>query len=132
MVKENAERHALQYKEDKVKDDSTMIKLAEALSLEVVPQRIESYDISNYGADQITAGMVVAENGKFKKSDYRLFKIKTVGGKNDDYEVKGIILGYFLGNDSLHFFSYESIVNIQVVFAQYFLVFALWLSIVLF
>ena len=85
MVKENAERHALQYKEDKVKDDSTMIKLAEALSLEVVPQRIESYDISNYGADQITAGMVVAENGKFKKSDYRLFKIKTVGGKNDDY-----------------------------------------------
>ncbi len=85
MALENAERHAIQYKESREKDDTTMIKLAAALSLEVVPQRIESYDISNYGADSITAGMVVTVDGKFKKSEYRVFKIKTVEGKNDDY-----------------------------------------------
>ncbi|MBR5314275.1 MAG: excinuclease ABC subunit UvrC [Clostridia bacterium] len=85
MVYENASRHAYQFKEGKASDDMTLVKLATLLQLEVLPERIESYDISNYGKENITAGMVVMQNGRFKKSDYRLFKIKNLSDKQDDY-----------------------------------------------
>ena len=39
--------------------------------------RIESYDISNINGFQSVGSMVVFENGKPKKSDYRKFRIKT-------------------------------------------------------
>lgn len=45
--------------------------------------RIESYDISNINGFQSVGSMVVFENGKPKKSDYRKFKIKTVKGPDD-------------------------------------------------
>ena len=85
MVFENASRHAYQFVESKEQDETTLFKLAQLLGLEVVPQRIESYDISNYGKENITAGMVVMEDGRLKKSDYRLFKIKGLSDKPDDY-----------------------------------------------
>lgn len=45
--------------------------------------RVESYDISNISGFQSVGSMVVFEDGKPKKSDYRKFKIKTVEGPND-------------------------------------------------
>ncbi len=83
MVRDNAKQQAFIYKAQSEKDNKTLVKLAEMLRLEVVPERIEAYDISNFGKDNITAGMVVAENGKFKKSDYRTFKIKSTDGIDD-------------------------------------------------
>ncbi|MBQ4115848.1 MAG: excinuclease ABC subunit UvrC, partial [Clostridia bacterium] len=85
MVYENAARHAYQYKEGREADEAVLVKLAQLLGLEVVPERLESFDISNYGKENITAGMVVAEEGKLKKSEYRLFKIKNITDKQDDY-----------------------------------------------
>ena len=85
MVYENAARHAYQYKETKESDELTLVKLSSLLGLEVVPDRIECYDISNYGKENLTAGMVVAEDGKLKKKEYRLFKIKNISDKQDDY-----------------------------------------------
>lgn len=64
-------------------DETVLASLATILALEVLPQRIEAYDISNIGADNITAGMVVYEDGRPKKSDYRTFSIKTVEGIDD-------------------------------------------------
>ena len=58
-------------------------KLAALLRLDVPPTRIEAYDISNLGREHITAGMVVAENGKLKKKDYRSFSIRTTDGIDD-------------------------------------------------
>ncbi len=46
--------------------------------------RIESYDISNISGFQSVGSMVVFEDGKPKKSDYRKFRIQTVQG-SDDY-----------------------------------------------
>ncbi len=83
MVYDNAKQQALLYKAQSEKDNKTLVKLASMLSLEVVPERIEAYDISNFGNDNITAGMIVAENCKLKKSDYRTFKIKTTDGIDD-------------------------------------------------
>ncbi len=64
-------------------DSSLLLRLAQLLELEVLPERIESYDISNSGNDDIYCGMIVIENGKFKKSDYRAFSITTTDGIDD-------------------------------------------------
>lgn len=45
--------------------------------------RVESYDISNISGFQSVGSMVVFDDGRPKKSDYRKFRIKTVEGPND-------------------------------------------------
>lgn len=85
MVEDNARIHAMTYNAQAERDSETLVRLAELLGLEVVPERIESIDISNYGSDNITAGLISVENGKFNKKGYRLFKIKGVTGRPDDY-----------------------------------------------
>jgi len=80
----NAEQAANRYVSDSEKSDTLLASLAETLGLEVLPSRIEAYDISNLGSEHKTAGMIVCEDGKLKKSDYRSFIIKTVEG-TDDY-----------------------------------------------
>jgi len=64
-------------------ENSTLIRLAELLSLEVIPDRIEAYDISNFGNEQIYAAMICSLNGKFSRKDYRVFKCGN--DKQDDY-----------------------------------------------
>jgi excinuclease ABC subunit C len=80
----NAREKAREYSAKYEGDSDTLVKLASLLQLEVVPERIESYDISNIGAEFKTAGMIVCENGEFVKADYRTFRIKSVDG-TDDY-----------------------------------------------
>ncbi len=60
-----------------------MEQLAQALGLRDKVERVESYDISHIQGYHSVGSMVVFENGKAKKSDYRKFKIKTVVGAND-------------------------------------------------
>jgi excinuclease ABC subunit C len=58
-------------------------ELQETLELPRFPARIESFDVSHIqGADNV-AGMVVCENGKMNRSQYRKFKIRGVDGAND-------------------------------------------------
>ena len=84
-VVQNASEKTRQLKLENQKDESVLISLAQMLMLETVPERIEAYDISNIGSENITAGMVVYKNGKPSKNDYRLFNIKSVTGDPDDY-----------------------------------------------
>ncbi|MBE6662514.1 MAG: excinuclease ABC subunit UvrC [Ruminococcaceae bacterium] len=80
----NAEQAALQYVKDSERSDGTLAKLAGLLGLDALPDRIEVYDISNLGTEHKTAGMIVCEEGKLKRSDYRSFTIKDIEG-TDDY-----------------------------------------------
>ena len=80
----NAREKAREHSMKLTGDGETLVRLAQLLQLEVVPERIESYDISNIGAEFKTAGMIVCENGEFIKGDYRTFRIKSVEG-TDDY-----------------------------------------------
>ena len=57
-------------------------EIGEWLSMEP-PERIESYDISNTSGYQSVGSMVVYEQGKPRKADYRKFRIRTVEGPND-------------------------------------------------
>ena len=83
-VVSNAEQKAIQSKIELQKDENNLVMLSEILGLEVLPERIEAYDISNIGSENITAGMIVYKNGKLCKQDYRSFNIKSVAG-TDDY-----------------------------------------------
>ena len=83
MAKENAEQKCKEYLLSSQKTDKTLARLASLAGLETVPERIEAFDISNIGDEHITAGMVVFENGKPKKSDYRIFRMKTVSTRDD-------------------------------------------------
>lgn len=85
MVRDNAAERAKNYRNEAEKDEKVLLRLAELLRLETYPERIEAYDISNLGHEHITAGMIVTEGTKFKKSDYRSFKINTVSEGTDDY-----------------------------------------------
>lgn len=80
----NAKERAQATLQAQGKNDETLARLASALALETIPERIESYDISNFGKEHKTCGMIVVENGSFKKADYRSFRIKSVDG-TDDY-----------------------------------------------
>ncbi len=91
LVYDNAKEQAKQYKKRSEEDSKVLIKLSELLGLECVPERIEAYDISNLGSEHITGGMVVSENGKLKKSDYRTFKIKNQDGADDYSAMKEVI-----------------------------------------
>lgn len=82
-VVSNAQEKSRQTKLQIQNDETVLVTLAGLLGLEVLPQRIEAYDISNIGSDNITAGMVVYEDGKPKKSDYRTFSIKDIDGVDD-------------------------------------------------
>jgi len=58
-------------------------ELQEILELSYFPERIESFDISNISGSENVAGIVVFENGKPARGQYRRFIIKTVEGAND-------------------------------------------------
>jgi excinuclease ABC subunit C len=58
-------------------------ELQETLSLPELPKRIECFDISHIQGAETVASMVVWEDGKMKKSDYRKFIIRTVEGVDD-------------------------------------------------
>jgi excinuclease ABC subunit C len=58
--------------------------LQDLLGLPEPPKRIECFDISHIQGTDKVASMVVWENGRMKKADYRKFIIRTVVG-NDDF-----------------------------------------------
>ena len=66
----------------RTKTEAALGELANLLGMHEYPQRIEVYDISNYGEDAV-GGMAVFYNGAPRKSEYRKFKIKTVSGVDD-------------------------------------------------
>ena len=67
-------------KEEKV--SGTLTLLGKMLAMEP-PQRIESFDISNISGTDIVASMVVFEDGKPKKSDYKRFKVEGLADQDD-------------------------------------------------
>jgi excinuclease ABC subunit C len=66
-------------------------ELQEALSLAELPKRIECFDISHIQGAETVASMVVWEDGKMKKSDYRKFIIRTVEGVDDFASMREVV-----------------------------------------
>jgi excinuclease ABC subunit C len=66
-------------------------ELQEVLSLPEAPKRIECFDISHIQGAETVASMVVWEDGKMKKSDYRKFIIRTVEGVDDFASMREVV-----------------------------------------
>src|SRR5262252_889023 len=91
---ENNAKHSFEQRFRVLKPSSKAIgeALQSALNLPEEPKRIESFDISHIQGTDTVASMVVWENGRVKKSDYRKFIIRgeeTPAGRpraqNDDF-----------------------------------------------
>ena len=81
---EMAENNAKVTLENKEKDKSEiLLELKEVLNLELLPRKIETYDISNISGEYMVAGMCVMQDGVIKKNLSRRFKIKTVYTQDD-------------------------------------------------
>jgi len=65
--------------------------LQDSLALPELPKRIECFDISHIQGAETVASMVVWEDGKMKKSDYRKFIIKTVEGVDDFASMREVV-----------------------------------------
>jgi excinuclease ABC subunit C len=65
--------------------------LQDALALPELPKRIECFDISHIQGAETVASMVVWEDGRMKKSDYRKFIIKTVVGVDDFASMREVV-----------------------------------------
>ncbi len=65
--------------------------LQEALMLPELPRRIECFDISHIQGAETVASLVVWEDGKMKKSDYRKFIIRTVEGVDDFASMREVV-----------------------------------------
>jgi excinuclease ABC subunit C len=85
LVQTNA-KHAFQQRFRIMHPSSKAMQeaLQDALGLPDPPKRIECFDISHIQGTDKVASMVVWEDGRMKKSDYRKFIIRTVVG-NDDF-----------------------------------------------
>lgn len=65
--------------------------LQDALNLPDAPKRIECFDISHIQGAETVASMVVWEDGKMKKSDYRKFIIRSVEGVDDFASMREVV-----------------------------------------
>jgi len=92
LVESNA-KHSFEQRFRTLKPSSKAIQAAlqDALGLEQAPERIECFDISHIQGTDKVASMVVWENGRMKKADYRKFVIKTVVGNDDFASMREVI-----------------------------------------
>lgn len=72
--------------EERMKRESGLGRdLAGKLRLAAEPARIETVDVSHLGGKDVRVAQVVWEDGRLKKSDYRVYKIEEAEGTGDDY-----------------------------------------------
>ena len=76
-------RYVEKYRQEKKKQEQALEELRAAVGLSELPVRIESYDISNTSGALTVGSMVVYQNGKEKRNDYRKFRIRSVSGQDD-------------------------------------------------
>jgi excinuclease ABC subunit C len=74
--------------------------LRSVIGLPSLPRRIECFDISTIQGSETVASMVVCEDGRMKKSDYRKFRVKGAGGRgigreqgHDDFAAMNEVVG---------------------------------------
>ena len=76
--------------ERRAEDRAALEELQRQLGLAHPPRRIEGYDISTIQGAESVGALVVFEDGRPRKSDYRRFKIK--GAEQDDYAMLAEVL----------------------------------------
>ncbi|OUN13589.1 excinuclease ABC subunit UvrC [Flavonifractor sp. An9] len=95
LANKNAVEEVERWTTREERQSKLMELLGKMLDLEAPPRRIESYDISNQGADDIVASMVVYVNARPLKRDYRHFKLKDMDGPDDYASMEQVLTRRF-------------------------------------
>lgn len=82
LAVKNAQEEAERVTDKDERVNATVEKLGKMLGIPT-PKRIESFDISNISGTDIVASMVVFQDGKTRKSDYKRFKIEGLTDQDD-------------------------------------------------
>jgi len=101
LAEENAAAAIADHQRNEELDRQAGEELKRLLRLEQLPRRIEGFDISNTMGNQSVASMVVWEDGRMKKADYRRFKIATVIGANDFASMQEVVTRRYGGMQDL-------------------------------
>ena len=83
-AREALEQERVRWLADRGKTDSALAELQAALGLEGPPKRIECYDVSHVQGTNVVSSMVVFEDGRPNKQQYRRFRAK-ISDRNDDF-----------------------------------------------
>jgi excinuclease ABC subunit C len=92
---ENLEQSRIKFLSDEQRMTAALGELADALDLPRQPRRIECFDISNLQGTNPVASMIVFQDGRPAKKEYRRFTIKTVEGSNDFAMMREVITRRF-------------------------------------
>ncbi len=95
MANQNAKEEVERATTHEERRNKLLEALGKMLSLEQPPRRMESYDISNQGASDIVASMVVYVDGRPLKRDYRRFKLKDMEGPDDYASMEQVLTRRF-------------------------------------
>ncbi len=95
LANKNALEEAQRITSKEERISGTLTLLGKMLSMEP-PRRIESFDISNISGTDIVAAMVVFEDGKPRKSDYKRFKLENMAGQDDYGSMRQVVTRRFV------------------------------------
>ena len=95
LAKRNAREEVERITTDCERTNKTLEQLGALAGLTEAPHRLESYDISNTGSDDMVASMVVFADGKPLKRDYRRFQIKTLTAPDDYAAMREVLTRRF-------------------------------------
>ena len=83
-AKDALEQERVRWLADRGKTEVALRELQEALGLEGPPKRIECYDVSHVQGTSVVSSMIVFEDGRPAKSQYRRFRAR-ISDRNDDF-----------------------------------------------
>jgi excinuclease ABC subunit C len=90
LANKNAQEEAVRLTSKEEKHSGALRLLEKMLGLDNL-HRMESFDISNISGTDIVAGMVVFEDGKPKKSDYKRFRLEGLAGQDDYASMRQVV-----------------------------------------
>lgn len=90
LAVKNAYEEAERVTSKEEKASGTLTLLGKMLAMEP-PKRIESFDISNISGTDIVASMVVFQDGRPRKSDYKRFKVEGLDNQDDYASMRQIV-----------------------------------------
>lgn len=94
LAVKNAQEEALRLTGKEERISGTLQLLGKMLAMEP-PKRMESFDISNISGTDMVGSMVVFEDGKPKKSEYKRFKIENLPGQDDYAAMRQVVFRRF-------------------------------------
>ena len=124
LARANAKEEAERVTSKEERATGLLSLLQSMLGLEVLPQRMESYDISHIAGTDIVASMVVFVDGKPYKSGYRHFKLENMDNQDDYGAMRQVLhrrFAHYLAKDkgfdragaSRSFFCHAPLARIQ-------------------